>query len=91
MTESGGIVFVVDDDPSMRESLRNLVRPIGLRVQVFTSARNPPQRTSCRGVDLGNHPDGGGQRLKVENRRPLGMERVFALITGSKTGSGAHS
>jgi len=39
MTESGGVVFVVDDDPSMRESLRNLVRSIGLRVQVFVSAQ----------------------------------------------------
>ena len=39
MTESGGIVFVVDDDPSMRESLRNLVRSIGLRVQVFASGQ----------------------------------------------------
>jgi len=39
MTESGGIVFVVDDDASMRESLRNVVRSIGLRVQVFASAQ----------------------------------------------------
>jgi FixJ family two-component response regulator len=39
MTESGGVVFVVDDDPSMRESLRNLVRSIGLRAQVFASAQ----------------------------------------------------
>ena len=39
MTESGGVVFVVDNDPSMRESLRNLVRSIGLRVQVFASAQ----------------------------------------------------
>jgi len=39
MTESGGVVFVVDDDHSMRESVRNLVRSIGLRVQVFSSAQ----------------------------------------------------
>jgi len=39
MTESGGSVFVVDDDPSIRESLRNVVRSIGLRVQVFASAQ----------------------------------------------------
>jgi hypothetical protein len=33
--ESKAIVFVVDDDVSMRESLENLIRSVGLRVEVF--------------------------------------------------------
>jgi FixJ family two-component response regulator len=33
MTNSAGVVFVVDDDASMRESLKNLIRSVGLRVE----------------------------------------------------------
>lgn len=32
-------VFVVDDDPSMREALSSLIRSIGLQVETFASAR----------------------------------------------------
>lgn len=38
MTEAGGVVFVIDDDPSMRESLKNLIRSVGLRAEAFASA-----------------------------------------------------
>ena len=38
MTKAGAMLFVVDDDVPMRKSLENLVRSIGLRVAVFTSA-----------------------------------------------------
>src|SRR5260370_2489552 len=38
MKEADGMVFVVDDDVSSRESLENLVRWVGLRVEVFASA-----------------------------------------------------
>lgn len=40
MTESAGMVFVVDDDASMRESLRNLIRSVGLRVETLASAQD---------------------------------------------------
>jgi len=30
MTDSAGVVFVVDDDVSMHESLKNLIRSVGL-------------------------------------------------------------
>jgi FixJ family two-component response regulator len=39
MTETDGVVFVVDDDASMRESLKNLTRSVGLRVEAFASAQ----------------------------------------------------
>jgi FixJ family two-component response regulator len=39
MTNSAGVVFVVDDDASMRESLKNLIRSIGLRVETLASAQ----------------------------------------------------
>lgn len=32
------IVFVVDDDASLREALKSLLRSVGLRVEVFGSA-----------------------------------------------------
>jgi FixJ family two-component response regulator len=39
MTEADAIVFVVDDDASMRQSLKNLVGSVGLRVEAFASAQ----------------------------------------------------
>ena len=39
MTEADAIVFVVDDDESVRQSLKNLVGSVGLRVEAFASAQ----------------------------------------------------
>jgi FixJ family two-component response regulator len=39
MTELESIVFVVDDDESVRESLGGLIRSAGLRVETFASAQ----------------------------------------------------
>jgi DNA-binding NtrC family response regulator len=39
MREQNPIVFVVDDDTSIRESLQNLIRSMGLSVQTFVSAQ----------------------------------------------------
>ena len=39
MNEDKPFVYVVDDDSSMRESLRNLIRSAGLAVQTFASAQ----------------------------------------------------
>ena len=39
MTEPDAVVFVVDDDTSLRESLKNLIRSVGLRVEAFASAQ----------------------------------------------------
>ena len=38
MNEERPIVFVVDDDASMRDALRNLLRSVGLAVETFASA-----------------------------------------------------
>lgn len=43
--ESTPIVFVVDDDASVREALGSLFRSIGLSVEVFASTREFVQRT----------------------------------------------
>ena len=39
MREPGPVVFVVDDDASLRHALTNLLRSVGLRVETFGSAR----------------------------------------------------
>ena len=39
MSETDSLVFVVDDDAPMRESLKNLIRSVGLRVEAFASAQ----------------------------------------------------
>ncbi len=39
MIEPDAIVFVVDDDPSVRRSTERLLRSAGLKVQTFSSAR----------------------------------------------------
>jgi transposase len=56
MSESSGIVFVIDDDPSVREALGRMIRSIGLQVELFGSAREflnrkPPEMPACITLD----------------------------------------
>ena len=51
------VVFVVDDDPSVRSSLEFLISTVGLRVESFDSAesflqKKPPERPSCLVLDV---------------------------------------
>ena len=39
MSDADGVVFVVDDEAALRESLKNLIRSVGLRVETFASAQ----------------------------------------------------
>jgi len=39
MNEKNPFVFVVDDDASIRESLKDLIESAGLNVQTFASAQ----------------------------------------------------
>jgi FixJ family two-component response regulator len=39
MSEPEPVVFVVDDDPSIRDALTSLIRSVGLGVETFGSAR----------------------------------------------------
>jgi FixJ family two-component response regulator len=51
MNEEHSTVFVVDDDASMREALKNLLRSMGLNVETFGSAKEflSSQRTKAPG------------------------------------------
>jgi len=64
------IVFVVDDDPSMRNALTNLFRSVGLRVEVFGSApellqSKLPDVASCLVLDI-RLPGLSGLDLQIE-------------------------
>ena len=54
--DAEALVFVVDDDAPLRESLKNLIRSVGLRVEAFASAqaflRSPrPEVPGCLVLD----------------------------------------
>jgi FixJ family two-component response regulator len=57
MMDAEAMVFVVDDDAPMRESLKNLIRSVGLGVEAFASAqeflRSPrPEVPGCLVLDV---------------------------------------
>jgi len=57
MTEPAAIVFVVDDDPSIRRAIKRLVESVGLHVELFGSASefmssNHPEVASCLVLDI---------------------------------------
>ena len=57
MTEQSPIVFVVDDDASIRDALKSLIRSVGLRVELFGSPREflqgkRPDAPSCLVLDV---------------------------------------
>src|SRR5689334_19384583 len=57
MKKSESRVFVVEDDPSMRTALKNLLRSVGLESQQFASAQefleaDLPNAASCLIIDV---------------------------------------
>jgi FixJ family two-component response regulator len=72
MSDPDPIVFVVDDDPSIRDALTSLLRSVGLRVETFGSAREFLTR---------QHPDAPGC-LVLDVRLPglsgLDLQRELA-------------
>ena len=57
MTDTEALVFVVDDDASLRASLQDLLESVGLRVAACASAQDflrqpPPQGPSCLVLDV---------------------------------------
>jgi len=49
MTEPGSIVFVIDDDPSIRRSIQGLLKSVGLRSESFSSAQDFLARSAADG------------------------------------------
>jgi len=85
MSETDAMVFVVDDDAPMRESLKNLIRSVGLQVELFASAQEflrskRPDVPSCLVLDV-RLPGVSG--LDLQRRTgDAGIEIPIVFITG---------
>jgi RNA polymerase sigma factor (sigma-70 family) len=80
----GGLVYVVDDDPSLRTALALLVRSVDLEVQAFASAEaflaHPrPDRPACLVLDI-RMPGASGLALQEELVRS-GVELPIVFLT----------
>ena len=85
MNDKKELVFVVDDDSSVRESLKNLIRSAGLSVQTFASAKeflaSPlPDVPSCLVLDV-QLPGLSGLDLQEELAK-AGIQIPIIFITG---------
>ncbi|MCI0418111.1 MAG: response regulator transcription factor [Acidobacteria bacterium] len=78
-------VFVVDDDPAVRDSLRWLIESVGLPVETFNSARNfldryDPNRPGCLVLDI-RMPGMSGADLQ-EQLASRALRIPIIIITG---------
>jgi FixJ family two-component response regulator len=85
MTEPNSIVFVVDDDPSIRESLQGLLHAAGLDVQTFASSEEflgsrRPDAPACLVLDI-ELPGLSGLDLQHELAK-AGVELPIVFLTG---------
>jgi FixJ family two-component response regulator len=85
MTETDATVFVVDDDGPMRVALMNLIRSVGLRVELFASAQEflrskLPDVPSCLILDV-RLPGLSGLDLQRRTTES-GMEIPIIFLTG---------
>jgi len=90
------LVSIVDDDESVRESLRGLIRSIGLSVHTFASAEDfsrseQVEKTDCLILDV-RMPGMSGldlQRQLVTGRRDIPI--IFITAHGSDEGTRARA
>jgi len=85
MTEPDTIVFVVDDDPSIRNALQGLIQSVGLRAKTFGSAQEflssqLPDVPACLVLDV-RLPGLSGLDLQRELSK-AGVELPIIFITG---------
>jgi FixJ family two-component response regulator len=78
-------VFIVDDDASVREAIRGVVRSVGLKAEAFESAqdflsREPPTGPSCLVLDV-RLPGVSGLDVQLELARSQ-MQIPIIFITG---------
>ena len=83
--EAQRVVYVIDDDASMRESLKSLLASVGLRVEVFGSApeffvRKLPDAAICLVVDV-RLPGLSGLDFQAELSR-ANIDVPIIFITG---------
>src|SRR5437773_7028997 len=84
-THDERVVCIVDDDASLRRSLRNLLRSVGFLVETFESAEafleaDHGQSTGCLVVDL-RMPGMGGLEL-LSHLKSSGSPHPVIVLTG---------
>jgi FixJ family two-component response regulator len=85
MTEIEAIVFVVDDDEGIRQSLKNLIGSVGLQVKIFASAQEflRSKLTDVPGCLVLDVRLPGLSGLDLQKRMiEAGMEIPIIFITG---------
>ena len=85
MVEERAVVFVIDDDPSMRFALEDLVSTVGLEVRAFAAPQEflqskPPDAPGCLVLDV-RLPGMSGLTFHKELAR-LGVALPVIFITG---------
>jgi FixJ family two-component response regulator len=85
MTKEPAVVFVIDDDPSMRVALEDLVGSIGLQVRAFASPQEfldskRPEAAGCLVLDV-RLPGMSGLAFQKELAR-VGSDLPIIFITG---------
>ena len=88
MTDPPPVIFVVDDDPSVRRSLARLLQSAGFLVETFPSAEDflrckPPESPSCLILDI-RMPGLNGLELQ-EKMTAAGNLIPIVFITGHGT------
>jgi FixJ family two-component response regulator len=83
--ETEATVFIVDDDAQVRESLKDLIRSVGLRVELFASAQeflraHHPDAPTCLVLDV-RMPGLSGLGLQRQASE-AGLEIPIIFITG---------
>ena len=83
--ETEATVFIVDDDAQVRESLKDLIRSVGLRVELFASAQEflrarHPDVPTCLVLDV-RMPGLSGLDLQKQASE-AGLEIPIIFITG---------
>jgi FixJ family two-component response regulator len=83
--ETEATVFIVDDDALVRESLKDLIRSVGLRVELFASAQEflgaqHPDAPTCLVLDV-RMPGLSGLDLQKQASE-AGLEIPIIFITG---------
>jgi len=85
MADAASVVFVIDDDPSMRAALEDLVSSVGLQVRLFASPQeflqsNPSDTLGCLVLDV-RLPGMSGLAFQNELAR-AGIALPVIFITG---------
>jgi len=88
MNAADPIIFVVDDEPSVRIALERLIKSVGFRVQTFDSARSffnsvPCDAPCCLILDV-RMPQMSGLELQQEMAL-RGLDTPIIFITGHGT------